>query len=316
MLELIINKNDSDQRLDKFLKKTFKKLPTSLMYKSIRKNNIKLNGKRTKENTVIKQGDILKLYIPDEFLQIDKPDYEFLKAPDKINVLYEDENIIAINKPVGIATHPDKTYHFDCALFRLQKYLYKKGKFNPEQENSFTPAFANRLDRNTSGIILAAKNAQSLKLLNEKIRLREIEKYYICEVYGHFDEKHKILTAYHYKDENKNKVYISKFKKPNFKKILTEYKVISETLNTSLIEVHLITGRAHQIRAHMAFIGHPLCGEKKYCEKNLKEIANKYKHQALIAYKVKFNFAMEPGILKYLNNKEIKIKNKNSSWFK
>lgn len=317
MLELTVNKNDSGQRIDKFLQKTFKKLPLSLMYKAIRQKDIKLNGKRVKENTIIKQGDILNLYIPDDLLDQSKQlDYVFLNVPDELDILYEDENIIALNKPVGLTVHPDETFHLDSELFRLQKYLYKKGEFNPENEHSFSPAFANRLDRNTSGIVLAAKNSQSLKILNEKIKSREIEKYYICETHGHFYNKHKILTAYHYKNADKNRVRISYREKKNYKKIITEYKVIYEKPNSSIVEIHLITGRTHQIRAHMAYIGHPLCGEKKYCDKNLENVSNRYSYQALVAYKIKFNFKKDADILEYLNKKEIKLKKKNYNWFK
>ncbi len=313
MKEIVILKNDAGQRIDKFIKKRYKTLPASMLYKAIRKKDIKLNGKRCKEDDILKEGDVLKLYIKDELLNAKKNSYEFMKAPNKLDILYEDENIIAINKKAGIATHPDKDYHFDCALHRLHRYLYENNKFNPEKENSFSPAFVNRLDRNTSGILLAAKNAQSLRILNEKIKLHEVEKYYLCEVWGSFADKSEILTAYLMKNESKNKVFISSKEKPGYKEIITEYKVIQEKADSTLLEIHLITGRTHQIRAHMAHIGHPLLGERKYTTARYKNKEKIYKHQALCAYKIIFNFSNEAEMLSYLNKKEISIKDKDIS---
>ncbi len=311
MKEVIISQNDAKQRVDKFLKKSFKALPISMIYKAIRKKDIKINGKRCKECDILKEGDVVKLYIKDELLNKKDISYDFMRAPNKINVLFEDENIIAIDKKVGIPTHPDKYYHFDCVLHRLHRYLYEKGSFKPEKEQSFAPAFANRLDRNTGGILLAAKNFESLKILNQKIKLREIEKYYLCEVHGFFDVKNEILSAYLIKNESKNRVYISDEAKTGYKKIITEYRVVREKTNSTILQIHLITGRTHQIRAHMAHIGHPLVGEKKYTSKQYDKTKDTYKNQALYAYKVIFNFTGESGILDYLNGKKIEVKSNN-----
>lgn len=311
MRTIEIKENDGGQRLDKFLSKRFKTMPKSLMYKYIRTKYIKLNGKKCDKADFIKAGDILTLYIKDEFFE-DNPEksYEFLKAPDKLNIVYEDENILLIDKKQGVLVHQDKSYHFDSLVMRVQHYLYKKGEYNPEKESSFSPALVNRIDRNTGGIVIAAKNAQALRILNEKMRTREIEKYYLCKLCGKPKYDSGILEDYLIKNNSTNTVKV--FKKPveNSKKIITEYKVLSSDKNTTLAEIHLHTGRTHQIRAHMAFIGHPLVNDTKY-GKNKNNFIKSGKYQALYAYKLRFNFKSDAGILNYLNGKEFKVEKVN-----
>ena len=174
MRTLEIKKNDANQRLDKFLQKRFKTLPKSLMYKYIRKKCIKVNGKKCDIQTMLKEGDVLTFYIKDEFFEASKQkSYEFMKAPKTFDIVYEDENLILIDKKPGIIVHPDKNYHFDSLVARVQHYLYDKGEYNPDEEKAFAPALVNRIDRNTGGIVIAAKNADSLRILNAKMKTSE-----------------------------------------------------------------------------------------------------------------------------------------------
>lgn len=311
MRTLEIKKNDANQRLDKFLQKRFKTLPKSLMYKYIRKKCIKVNEKKCDIQTILHEGDILTLYIKDEFFEnSEKKSYEFLKAPKKFDIVYEDENIILIDKKPGVLVHPDKNYHFDSLVARVQHYLYDKGEYDPEEEKAFAPALVNRIDRNTGGIVIAAKNADSLRILNAKMKTRELEKFYLCLVCGKPEKSSDTLIGYITKNESKNKVTVFKNKVENSKEIKTKYKSLDYNGKYSLLEIELLTGRTHQIRAHMASIGHPLAGDTKY-GKN-KKAPDNIKYQALYSYRLRFNFNENAGILEYLNEKEFTV---NSVWF-
>lgn len=302
MRTIEIGSNDEGQRLDKFLSKRFKDMPKSLMYKYIRTKYIKLNGKKCDIDARLKNGDILTLYIKDEFFEPVYDQYDFIKAPVKPDILYEDENIILLNKKPGLIVHPDENYHFDSLIARVQHYLYDKGEYDPKDENSFAPSLVNRIDRNTGGIIIAAKNAEALRIMNQKLKDRELEKLYLCTAVGIFKTKEALLTAYLEKNEKQNRVYISSKPTPNSKTIQTKYRVLAEKDGLSLVEVDLLTGRTHQIRAHLAYIGHPLLGDGKY-GKN--EINRKYgyKWQALYSYKLTFRFTTPAGSLEYLNGR-------------
>lgn len=307
---LEINKNDSGQRLDKFLQKRFKTLPKALMYKYIRKKCIKVNGKKCDIQTMLCEGDILTFYIKDEFFeQSEVKNYEFLKAPTKFDIVYEDKNIILIDKKPGIIVHPDKSYHFDSLVARVQHYLYEKGEYNPDEEKSFSPALVNRIDRNTGGIVIAAKNAESLRILNLKMKTRELEKIYLCLLFGKPKKESDTLTGFIIKNESKNKVTVLKKQVEASKEIKTKYKILDFNGKYSLAEIELLTGRTHQIRAHMASIGHPLVGDSKYSNKKAPDI---FKYQALYSYKLRFAFTEDAGILEYLNGKEFTVKN---VWF-
>ena len=312
MREITIGKNDAGQRLDRFVSKSLPLLPPALLQKYIRLKRIKCNGARAQRDTRLEAGDLLQLYINDEFFDTPREDNAYLTvAAPKLNIVYEDENILLIDKKPGLIVHPDENYHFDSALARIQHYLYEKGEYNPELENSFAPALVNRIDRNTGGIVITAKTAEALRILNQKMKDRELIKLYLCIAVGNFEKKADTMTAYLEKNEKQNRVYISNKPRDGAKTIKTKYRVLSEGNGLSLVEVDLLTGRTHQIRAHMAYIGHPLLGDSKY-GKNEYNRKSGYKYQALYSYKLVFKFTTDAGCLEYLNGKSFEVKN---IWF-
>ncbi len=306
-----ITKNDSNQRLDKFIGKVCPTLPAALMYKYIRTKRIKVNGKRAEISTRLAVGDLVEAYINDEFFTPQKPHYDFLSSPTKLQIVYEDENILLVDKPQGLIVHPDDKEYRDTLIGRIQHYLYDKGEYDPEVENSFKPALANRIDRNTGGIVIAAKNSEALRILCEKIKEREIDKRYLTVVHGVPRRKSDTLEGFLKKNEDKNKVYLNNKKTDDNLTIRTRYKTIATRDNLALLEVELLTGRTHQIRAHLASIGHPLLGDGKY-GKNAADKKMGFDKQALYSYKLSFFFSTDGGILNYLNGKTFEVDN---VWF-
>lgn len=313
MRTFTIGKNDADKRLDKFITKAAPMLPKNLMYKYIRLKRIKVNGKKGDIALKLNEGDIVDMYINDEFFEAVQDKYDFLKAPKSLDIIYEDENIILLNKKAGVLSHPDEGEYVDTLITRVQRYLYEKGEYDPKIENSFAPALANRIDRNTGGIVIAAKNAESLRILNEKIKLREIDKRYLCIVIGCPKEKHATLTSYMIKDENKNKVRVYQKPVDGGKTMITEYTVLDTKKGVSLVEVSLHTGRTHQIRAHFSSIGCPLLGDGKYGTNEMNKKMGGYKKQCLYSYRLGFTFSSDGGILSYLNGKEFEA---TDVWFR
>ena len=313
MREFIINKNDAGQRLDKYITKSFPLLPQSLMYKYIRSKRIKINNKKSEISYRLKENDVVSLYINDEFFEPVKPKYDFLSAGKSIKIVYEDENVILIDKPAGILSHPDEGNYTDTAITRVKRYLYEKGEYDPENEMSFAPALVNRIDRNTCGIIIGAKNAESLRILNEKLKNREIHKYYLCIAIGKLKNKEGIIKGYLEKNEKQNRVYISDKSSDKTKAIATKYNVLDYKNGLSLVEVELLTGRTHQIRASFSHLGNPLLGDGKYGTNAQNKKFGGYKKQFLYSYKLTFDFETDAGILNYLNGKSYQVED---VWFK
>lgn len=302
-----ITKNDANQRLDRFILKVCPTMPQALMYKYIRLKRIKVNGKRGEISTRLDAGDRVDAYINDEFFADAAPKYDFLSSPARLNIVYEDENILLADKEQGLIVHPDKNEYRDTLIGRIQHYLYQKGEYDPKAENSFKPALANRIDRNTGGMVIAAKNAEALRILCEKIKNREIDKRYLAVIHGTPKQKSQTLEGYLEKNSDKNKVYLSAKKTESNLTVKTRYNTLASKNGLSLIEVELITGRTHQIRAHMASIGHPLLGDGKYGKlQNDKKMG--FDKQALYSYKLTFDFTTDGGILQYLDGKTFTVK--------
>lgn len=307
MKEFTIGKNDAGQRLDRFSGKAAPLLPSSLTQKYIRLKRIKVNGKGAKRDTKLCVGDIVQMYVNDEFFEMPNDDNAYLKvsAPD-LDIIYEDENIILVNKEAGVLCHSDGTWSYNTLIARLQAYLYAKHEWRPKEENSFAPALCNRIDRNTQGIVIAAKNAEALRILNDKIKNREIDKYYLTVVCGKPTPASGRIENYLFKDAKKNQVFIKKTSEPGAKTAITEYKTLSSKGRLSLVECLLLTGRTHQIRVHMASKGAPLLGDGKYGSEKINRQYGE-KGQLLCSYRLKFSFTTDSGMLEYLNGKDFSV---------
>ena len=305
MKEIQIRKNDAGQRLDRFVGKAVPLLPESLLQKYIRLKRIKRNGKGAKRDVRLVEGDVLQLYINDEFFEKPTEHNAWLKiATPRLDIVYEDENILLADKKPGVLCHSAGEWSWDTLISNIQAYLRQNGQWDPKAENAFTPALCNRIDRNTGGIVIAAKNAEALRILNQKIKDREIDKRYLCIVHGTPRPASGRLEGQLFKDAKENRVYITKTPQKGSKTCITFYKTLQSRNGLSLVECELVTGRTHQIRAQMAAAGWPLLGDGKYGK-----LDKRYdrKFQALYSYKLTFQFTTDAGCLSYLDGKTFQV---------
>ena len=307
MREFTIGKNDAGQRLDRFVSKNLPLLPPALLQKYIRLKRIKVNGKGAKRDTRLTIGDVLQLYINDEFF--DKPNEEnvFLTLFNpQLTIVYEDENLLLVDKRPGLVVHADETEKVNTLINHIQAYLYQKREWNPKWENAFAPALCNRIDRNTGGIVIAAKNAETLRIINEKIKDGELDKSYLCITIGRPKVPAGRIEGYLFKDEVKKQVYFHHRPVPGAKTAVTLYKTLETRGELSLVECRLLTGRTHQIRVSLAELGCPLLGDGKYGKG---EVNRRYHEtrQALYSYKLHFDFPTDAGILNYLKGQTFTV---------
>ena len=306
MKEFTIGVNDAGQRLDRFLAKAVPLLPASLAQKYIRLKRIKCNGKRIDRDTRLNQGDVLQLYINDEFFDKPREDNAYLTvANPRLNIVYEDDHILLVDKRPGLPVHPHDGADFGKTLIdHILAYLYQKKEWKPREENAFTPALCNRIDRNTGGIVIAAKTAEALRVMNQKIKDREMDKRYFAIVEGSPKPRDGSLKGYLFKDAKKNRVFVTDTPQSGSKSCQTNYRCLASKNGLSLVECELITGRTHQIRAQFAHAGHPLLGDGKYGKLDKRFDRN---YQALYSYKLTFTFSTEAGSLEYLNGKSFQV---------
>ena len=306
MKEFTIGKNDAGQRLDRFLAKAVPLLPASLAQKYIRLKRIKRNNARAQRDDRLCEGDVLQLYINDEFFDTPSEENAYLTvAAPKLSIVYEDENLLLVDKQPGVAVHPHDGAEYGKTLIdHIQAYLYAKREWRPREENAFTPALCNRIDRNTGGIVIAAKTAEALRVMNQKIKDRELDKRYLAVVEGTPKPKTGVLRGYLFKDAVKNRVFVTDTPQKGSKSCETRYTVLESRNGLSLVECELITGRTHQIRAQFAHAGHPLLGDGKYGKLD-KRFDRKY--QALYSYRLTFRFTTDAGCLNALNGRSFQV---------
>lgn len=308
MKEIKITTNEENQRLDKFLLKYFNAAPKSFVYKMLRKKRIKFNNKKAEGSEILKLGDTLQMYLGEETMDSFMEEKVLRKAERHFGIVYEDDNVIFVVKPAGVLSHPEKSSDTDTLIDQILYYLSQKGQYTPSKENSFTPALCNRLDRNTAGIVIAAKNLMAVQEVNRVIAEHKLQKFYITMVRGEMEEETEFF-GYHVKDSTNNQVKVLKKEVAGATKIYTKVRPLKVKDRFSLLEVDLITGKSHQIRAHLKAMGYPVIGDRKYGEDHInKKFKEKYglNNQFLFAYRVLWN--EENGGLGYLAGKEFVAK--------
>lgn len=308
MKEFQIQRNDSGQRLNKFLQKAVPRLPGGLMHKYIRLKRIKVNGKRTDPAFRLAEGDCVQLYLNDEFFEPVREEdaYTRIHKPE-LSIVFEDEQILLANKAAGMVVHADESGDENTLIAHIQAYLFQSGQWNPADEQSFTPALCNRIDRNTGGIVIAAKTAEALRIINEGIRSHALHKRYLCIVHGQPEPREGRISLFLRRDEKRKQVTVHPTQVPGAKTAVTLYQTLDTRGGLSLVRCELVTGRTHQIRAHMAAIGHPLLGDCKY---GTNEQNRPYgeRAQLLCADQLTFDGLPRDCALAYLNRRTFCLK--------
>lgn len=304
MKEFIISAADDGRKLEKWLIREMPTVGMGMRQKLFRNKCFKLNGKHVKGDAKLAKGDLLQIYANDEcFLKPQKEDPFLSKIRPDLSILFEDENILIADKRPGLMAHPDTKEKVNTLITHVQAYLYQKGEYTV---GSFAPVLCNRIDRFTGGIEIIAKTEAAMKILNQKIRDREIEKYYYCIVLGSFQRREGMLDNYIVKSPEMKKVSVSQRMVPGGQKAQTRYRVLACRNGLSLVECELFTGRTHQIRAQMAHAGHPLLGDNQYGDHRRNEKYGR-SFQALYAYRLKFAFTTDAGVLASLNGMEFTV---------
>ena len=302
MKEFIITAADDGRRLEKWLIREMPTVGMGMRQKFFRNKCFKINGRHAKPDARLAKGDVLQIYVHDDCFAKPKKEDPFLsKIRPSLSILYEDENLLIADKRPGLMAHPDAHEKVNTLITHVQAYLYQKGEYEPGRD--FQPALCNRIDRFTGGIEIIAKSEAAMRILNQKIRDREIEKYYYCIALGSFARKQGMLDNYIVKSPEMKKVTVSDRMVPGGQKSQTKYRVLAQHDGLSLVECELLTGRTHQIRAQMAHAGHPLLGDNQYGDKRRNEKYGR-SFQALYAYRLKFAFTTDAGILSGLNGRE------------
>lgn len=305
MRTISIDSSKDGKRIDRVIRELFPNMPVNAMYKAFRKKDVKVNGIRIKDGYIVSAGDKVEIFIIDSILEGKSLQQDDSTLNKGFTVVYEDKNILIANKEQGVPVHPDREQSDNTLIDYVRSYLEEKGEYEPKSAAS-SPALCHRLDRNTGGLIIIAKNNESLEIILEKIKTKEIKKYYLCKVTGKMPKPKDELRAYLEKDERKSRVFIHDSPARNSLEIITRYKVLSYENDISLLEVELVTGRTHQIRAHLAYVGHPIIGDGKYGLNSVNR-SMKEKYQALWAYKLVFDFS-NAGHLSYLKGKVFEVR--------
>ncbi len=308
MKEFIISPADDGKKLEKWLIREMPDVPVGQRRKYFRLKRYKINGRPAKEDARLAQGDHLEIYLNDEEFEHPHREDPFLsKIHPRLNIVYEDEQLLLVDKRPGLAAHPDAREKVDTLITQIQAYLYQKGQFDPSIPGSFAPVLCNRLDRFTGGLTIAAKTREAMQVLNRKIRDREIEKFYYCIALGHFFKPTFTLDNYILKSPGAKKVRVCTRPLEGAQRAQTRCRVLCQRDGLALLECELLTGRTHQIRAQLANDGHPLLGDSQYGDPRRNEKYGR-SFQALYAYKLHFAFRGEAGPLSALANREFHVR--------